>query len=382
MPVKAPDWQTVTDQTFAFIEACLRPDGGYAASPDPSYPGNSDTGLSDLAAVTYAAVLARTLGRTLPRAADSLAFVHRHQQPDGGFANLGGTMDPKGPLAVLYNTTQGVVSLRALGGQPRIDPEPVVARFLEGDGYQRLPWYTTSFFPLFYAALDRPFPDAYREALSGHIIAHQAADGYLQNHVAAAFHAAHFYRLLGLPTPRAAEMVSRTLRDQQRDGGWHLCEPDWDVHACFDAVFVLRQLRGDLDLPDPQRARVAAECEMAITRAAAWAVGCRNADGGFGHFPGWHSDMDAVYFQFGTLIQADVVPGVRPDLPDAHTLSWGHAMRPPGSPRCAPPQAAKSSQRSGGRDLRIPAAGYGEPALLAFAAWPGTCLNGAVCCLT
>jgi len=43
----------------------------------------------------------------------------------------------------------------------------------------------------------------------------------------------------------------------------------------------------------------------------------------------------------------------------------------------APPQTAKSSQRSGGRDRRIPAAGYRGPALQAFPAWPGTCLNGA-----
>ena len=57
-------------------------------------------------------------------------------------------------------------------------------------------------------------------------------------------------------------------------------------------------------------------------------MSCRNSDGGFGHFPGTHSDMDAVYFQFGTLIQAGRLPGVHLDLPDGHTLSWGHAMQP------------------------------------------------------
>ncbi len=35
----------------------------------------------------------------------------------------------------------------------------------------------------------------------------------------------------------------------------------------------------------------------------------QNPDGGFGHYPGRHSDMDAVYFQFGTLIQAGRIPG-------------------------------------------------------------------------
>jgi hypothetical protein len=38
--------------------------------------------------------------------------------------------------------------------------------------------------------------------------------------------------------------------------------------------------------------------------------------------------MDAVYFQLGTLIQAGRVSTAIRDLPDAHTLSWGHAMQP------------------------------------------------------
>ena len=39
-------------------------------------------------------------------------------------------------------------------------------------------------------------------------------------------------------------MVQRVLRDQKPDGGWNIKEPDWDVHACFDAIFILRQLGG------------------------------------------------------------------------------------------------------------------------------------------
>jgi hypothetical protein len=38
--------------------------------------------------------------------------------------------------------------------------------------------------------------------------------------------------------------------------------------------------------------------------------------------------MDAVYFQFGTLIQAGLIPGTNFHLSDAETLSWGHVMRP------------------------------------------------------
>jgi Prenyltransferase and squalene oxidase repeat len=320
------DGERLARETWDFVLRCRRDDGGYAPSPDPQYAGESDTRLSDLAAVTYAAVLARTLGRELPQPGRSAEFVRRHQRPDGRFVNLGGALDPEGDLAVLYNTTQGVVALRALGERPEVDPTPVVERLLAGDAYAKLPWYTTSFFPLFYAALGKPFPEEPRRKLARHMEANQAEDGYLGDHVAAAFHMAHFYRLLGEPTPKADRMVARVLRDQKPDGGWDIKEPDWDVHAGFDAVFILRQLGGD-----------GPEVRAAISRGAGWALRCRNADGGFGHFPGRPSDMDAVYFQLGTLIMAGRVPGVRRDLPDAHTLGWGHAMQPGRDYRTTPP---------------------------------------------
>jgi hypothetical protein len=68
----------VAEETFAFIRRCARRDGGYAPSPDPKYPGNSDTGSSDLAAVTYAATLAKTMGWRLPHPERSLEFIQRH----------------------------------------------------------------------------------------------------------------------------------------------------------------------------------------------------------------------------------------------------------------------------------------------------------------
>jgi hypothetical protein len=319
IPLLAADGssQRVAEETFAFIRRCARGDGGYAPSPDPKYPGNSDTGSSDLAAATYAATLAKTMGWRLPHPGRSIDFIQRHQQADGSFVNLEGKMDPKSDLAVLYNTVQGVVALRALGRRPKIDPTRVLDRFFAGDAFRKLPWYTTSFFPLFYAALDRPFPPRCDEALRDMQVRSQTADGYLGDHVAATFHLAHYFRLIGQPTPKASQMVSRVLRDQRPDGGWNIKEPDWDVHACFDAVFILRQLGGD---SEPVR--------KALEKAADWALTCRNKDGGFGHYPGWHSDMDAVYFQFGTLIQAGRVSTARGNQPDAHTLSWGHAMRP------------------------------------------------------
>ena len=309
--------QSISDATFAFIRNCARPDGGYSPSPDPAYPGNSDTGSSDLAAVTYAATLAKTMGWQLPHPERSVEFIQHHQQQDGSFINLEGKMDPKSDLAILYNTVQGVVGLRALGQHPKMDPTKVLDRFFVDNAFTKLPWYTTSFFPLFYAALNKPFPARYDEALRGLMSSGQGEDGYVGDHVAATFHTAHYYRLVGQPTPKASQMVARVLRDQKPDGGWNIKQPDWDVHACFDATFILHQLGRD-----------AKPVRKAMEKAADWALSCRNADGGFGHYPTWHSDLDAVYFQFGTLIQCGRIPGARHDLPDAHTLSWGHAMQP------------------------------------------------------
>ncbi len=56
--VAAMDPNDLSEKTFSFIRRCARKDGGYAPSPDPTYEGYSDTGLSDLAGVTYAATLA------------------------------------------------------------------------------------------------------------------------------------------------------------------------------------------------------------------------------------------------------------------------------------------------------------------------------------
>ena len=316
LPVALPP-QSIADQTLAFIRRCARPDGGYSPSPDPAYAGNSDTGSSDLAGVTYAATLAKTMGWRLPHPKRSVDFIQRHQQPDGSFVNRAGKMDPKSDLAILYNTVQGVVALRAFGHHPKIDPTSVPDRFFVNDAFSKLPWYTMSFFPLFYAALGKPFPGRYDEALRGLLVRGQADDGYVGDHVAATFHMAHYFRLIGQPTPKAAQMVARVLRDQKPDGGWNIKQPDWDVHACFDAVFILRQLGGDT-----------APVRQAMEKAADWALSCRNPDGGFGHYPTWHSDLDAVYFQFGTLIQCGRIPGARRDIPDANTLSWGHAMQP------------------------------------------------------
>ncbi len=311
------DGKEIKDTTFAYIRKCAGENGGYSPSHDPRYKGSSDTAESDLAAVTYAATLAKPEEWALPYKTKSAEFIQRHQRPDGAFRNLAGNMHPDSDLAILYNTVQGVVGLKALGEKPRINPDKVMERFFKNQVFAKLPWYTVSFYPLFYAALGAQFPREYRTALQRRLIENQAQDGYLGDHVASTFHLVHFLRLIGESTPKGAQIVERVLRDQRPNGGWQLKDPAWDVHACFDAVFILRQLGENSD-----------KCRAAIDKAANWALSCRNADGGFGHYPGLPSDMDAVYFQFGTLIQAGRIPGTNFNLPDAETLSWGYVMKP------------------------------------------------------
>ena len=60
--------------------------------------------------------------------------------------------------------------------------------------------------------------------------------GYMNDHVAATFHASHYYRLVGEETPKAKEMIARMLHDQKADGSWFINMPARDRHATFDAV--------------------------------------------------------------------------------------------------------------------------------------------------
>jgi prenyltransferase beta subunit len=298
-----------------FFAKTAQPDGSFRPGIDPDYKGMADTAYSDLAAPTYAVVLHRTFSWKLPYPNKTRDFFLSRQGKDGAFFNVAGTADPKSSQARLYNTTQGLVALHALGVKPRHDPVPVLEEVLRRD-YKGLPPYTTSFFPLAYLAAGRPFPPQAEHKVRALLV--QAEDGYIGNHVASTFHAVHYYRLLNEPTPKADAILRRVLHDQRPDGSWLFNPPARDRHATFDAVFVLTQLGAGRD-----------DCRRAVARAATWALSCRNADGGFGHYPGSPSDADAVYFQVGTLVMAGILRPV--DLPsaDARLLGWGHVMPSP-----------------------------------------------------
>lgn len=303
----------------AFFARTARADGSFQAGVDPTYPGMADSAYSDLAPVTYAVILHKTFGWKLPHEAKTRALLLGRQQADGAFRNEHGTADPRSAQARVYNTTQGVVALHALGAAPRHDPLPVFAGVLEED-YKSLAAYTTSFFPLAYQACGRPFPAEADRKIRALMV--PAEDGYLHEHIAATFHRVHYYRLVREPLPKAEAIVRRVLREQKADGSWLLNPPSRDRHATFDAVYVLRQLGADRP-----------ECQRAIARAAAWARSCRNGDGGFGHFPGSPSDADAVYFQVGTLVMAGLLKSSDPPPSDPHLLGWGHLFPLPSAAR-------------------------------------------------
>ncbi|MCI0378865.1 MAG: hypothetical protein L0215_14760, partial [Gemmataceae bacterium] len=251
----------ILDGLKSFYAKTARADGSFQPGIDPTYKGMSDCAASDLAAPTYAVVLHRTFGWKLPHEEKTIEFFQSRQQPDGAFVNVAGTNDPKSSGARLYNTTQALVALHGLGAKPRVDPLPVFDVIMEKD-YATLPPYTTSFFPLAYATQGKKFPKDFDRKMRALMV--QTEDGYMKNHIAATFHVAHYYALMGEPTPLAEPILRRMLKDQKEDGSWLINPPARDRHASFDGVFTLVHLGKDRK-----------DCKDAVARAANWALSCR-----------------------------------------------------------------------------------------------------------
>src|SRR6476659_1001750 len=109
-----------------FFEKTARPDGSFQPGIDPDYMGMSDSAYSDLAAVTYAVTLSKTFGWKLPYEEATKQFLLSRQRPNGDFFNVAGTVDPKSAEGRVYNTTQGIMALHALGLKPRYDTLRVI----------------------------------------------------------------------------------------------------------------------------------------------------------------------------------------------------------------------------------------------------------------
>lgn len=313
-----------------FYAKTAQDDGSFRPGVDPEYLGMSDCAYSDMAAVTYACTVHKTFGWQLPHEAKTTRWLQGRQREDGSFFNVAGTVDPDSAQGKTYNTTQGLVALHALGAKPKHNPLPIFEDILKGD-YKDLPAYSTSFFPLAYLCYGQPIPEKADRGIRALMV--QDETGYTNDHIAATFHASHYYRLIGEETPKSHEMVERILRDQQPDGSWLLNKPSRDRHATFDAVFTLVHEGQGRD-----------DCQAAIQCAAEWALSCRNDDGGFGHYPGSTSDADAIYFQVGTLVMAGYLKPVDPLPKNPELLSWGHLM----PANHAPPRGLKFAKHFDG----------------------------------
>lgn len=309
----------------SFFKKVANEDGTFRPGISPDYSGMSDTGLSGIAAPTYAVVVHNTFGWELPFEEATIDFFLSSQCADGAFYATTGSRDPNTPLSKLYNTVQSVAALKILGVEPKYDPMPVIEYFFKGTRFQELPLYTTSFFALFFSAWNKKMPSYIDEKMRSYLKEKQKADGYIGNHVASTFHAAHYYRLIGEETPMAEEMVDRVLEDQKSDGSWSLNTPDYDVHAVFDALFILHQVGGK----DRKR-----EIKQAYRNATNWILKCQNEDGGFSHFPGdAPSDVDAVYFHIGALVESGYLKPAR-GIVNEEIYGWGHLMDPDKTYNC------------------------------------------------
>src|SRR5712692_179152 len=78
-----------------FFKKTARPEGSLRPGVDPDYRGMSDSAYSDLAPVTYAVVIHRTFGWTLPHEDKTLTWIINRQERDGAFVHTAGTVDAK-----------------------------------------------------------------------------------------------------------------------------------------------------------------------------------------------------------------------------------------------------------------------------------------------
>lgn len=307
-----------------YISACMREDGGLNPNPDRAYRGRSDTSFSDIAAPAYALILEETLGFRVLDRERTLRFLARCRGNDGLYRSIRRFRKSKDtPYLQIYNTLQALLGMRIIRGN-RVEPAGLrasvraVSRFYARGDYRKFPPYALDFLGQFHHVVRRPFPgrqarDVSREYLKRY------RDGEVAGHVASTFHYVRHALLTGQPLTQSREILRRTLALQRRDGSFNnMPDRDWDVHATFDGCFIVRQL-GARSGWRPAYAR-------ALKAAGRYALKCRNKDGGFGHFPGCRSDLDAVYFHAGTLVMAGMLPARSQPEDLAKVLGWGHVF--------------------------------------------------------
>jgi hypothetical protein len=314
-----PSGPLVIRNLRAFLARCRRGDGGVRPGLGRGYRGTSDTGLSDLAAPVYALVLEETFGfRALDRAR-TRRFIERCRGGDGLYRSRGDGSVPA--HLVLYDTMQAHLGLRIIA-EPRVSRAGLartvraVKRLFTPSAGREFPAYALDFFGQFFAVVDRPLPPRIGRAVWRAYLGRYRR-GEVGGHVASTFHFVRHALQQGRAVPHARAILDRTLALQRRDGSWNrMPDRSWDVHATFDGTFIVRQLGARLGWTPA--------CTRALEGAGRFALACRNPDGGFGHFPGAASDVDACYFQTGTLVTAGVLPARPVPAGLARVLGWGH----------------------------------------------------------
>lgn len=304
----------------AFLARCRRDDGGVRPGLKTGYRGTSDTRLSDLAAPVYALILEETFGfRALDRAR-TRRFIGRCRGGDGLYHSRNAST----PIhLVLYDTMQAQLGLRIIGGNrvPRAGLARTigaVTRLFTPAVARGFPAYALDFFGQFFAIVNRPVPRRIARTVWRAYLA-RLSRGEVGGHVASTFHFVRHALLAGREVPHARAILDRTLALQRRNGSWNrMPDRSWDVHATFDGCFIVRQLGARLGWTPG--------CTRALEGAARYALSCRNPDGGFGHFPGAVSDVDAAYFQAGTLVLAGALPARPIPAGLARVLGWGHVF--------------------------------------------------------
>ena len=155
-PAPAVTLREVLDGLQAFYRKTVMPDGSFRPGVDPDYRGMADMPSATWRRSPTPSFCTKRSAGTCPtnrrprrtswpaRRRTAPFSRPRHRRPGGAATRV-------------YNTTQELVALHALGVKPKYDPLPVFEQALDGDR-KKLPLYTTSFFPLAYACLGKPFP--------------------------------------------------------------------------------------------------------------------------------------------------------------------------------------------------------------------------------
>ena len=207
MPRSRPRPTAFSPACADFYKITANDDGSFRPGVVPDYKGMADTPPAIWPRSLMPSFCTKHSAGNCPTSKRRSRSCNRGNRRIAQFFNVNGTNKPESPSARIYNTTQGIVALHALGVRPKYDPLPVFEQVMRRD-YTELPAYSTSFFPLAYRAAGVPWPKEFDRRVRALMV--QSDDGYLNDHIAATFHAAHYYSLLGEPTPKAEAIVRRT----------------------------------------------------------------------------------------------------------------------------------------------------------------------------